>query len=424
MENEHTACLNGVGSADGAAADPASLAQPDFQRRGFVKTGVVGMAGVLGAGTLLAGTASTRAAEPRKKPATAAGAAPGGPTDFPRPNGLLPGATLDSRFPVSFQPTVTEGFRLVTEYFTALNQRDVAAIAKTLHFPFAIYEEIEPLVFETEADFVRSPPPSLNTTGRGLSKINAGSYDILESMNVHLYCPVGGVFSLTFTRYTKAGEKLLECDGVYSVTNNDGRWGIQLVSTIIHERGFEKYPYPDAEMAERLQSQGYLSAFGYHDEALLNDRTKGRGSFEPRLPVGTKTASVNFGYGPRERTKDARNNEPMRGWKTKGVKSRLMVSTVSENAGEQNTNLAEFIDLAGETVGPYAYTRINPVRPLTVHATHDKAHMLGGYWRYTADSVLISETRGFSIRIWKAGSWGSAGQLGQVTHHDRSNSKA
>src|SRR6202012_3282719 len=134
--------------------------------------------------------------------------------------------------------------------------------------------------------------------------------------------------------------------------------------------------YPDAEQTARLSSPGYLSAFGYHDEALLNDRTKGRGSSEPRLPVGTKTASVNLGYGPRERTKDARANDPMRGWKYKGVKSRLMVSTVSENAGEQNTNLAEFIDLAGETVGQYAYTRINPARPLTIHATHDKAHML------------------------------------------------
>jgi hypothetical protein len=43
---------------------------------------------------------------------------------------------------------------------------------------------------------------------------------------------------------------------------------------------------------------------------------------------------------------------------------------------------------------------------------------------YTADGTLISETRSVAIRIYKNGHWGSAGSLGQVTHHDRSNSKA
>jgi hypothetical protein len=58
-----------------------------------------------------------------------------------------------------------------------------------------------------------------------------------------------------------------------------------------------------------------------------------------------------------------------------------------------------------------------------IHATHDKAHTLAGYFRYTADGTLISETRSVGIRIYKVGHWGSAGSLGQVTHHDRSNSK-
>src|SRR3546814_1274213 len=77
--------------------------------------------------------------------------------DFPKPKGLLPGGQSDSRFPVSFAAPVTEGLRLVIEYFTALNQRDVAGIAKTLHFPFAIYENIEPLVYQNEAEFLRNP---------------------------------------------------------------------------------------------------------------------------------------------------------------------------------------------------------------------------------------------------------------------------
>src|SRR3546814_4664890 len=78
--------------------------------------------------------------------------------------------------------------RLVIEYFTALNQRDVAGIAKTLHFPFAIYENIEPLVYQNEAEFLRNPPPTLNATGSGPTQISPHSYDLLESVNVHLYC--------------------------------------------------------------------------------------------------------------------------------------------------------------------------------------------------------------------------------------------
>jgi hypothetical protein len=114
----------------------------------------------------------------------------------------------------------------------------------------------------------------------------------------------------------------------------------------------------------------------------------------------------------------------MVGWKTRGVKSRLAVAVRGDQNREINTNLAEFNALAGGTVGEYAYTRDRPVRPVVIHATHDKAHTLAGYFRYTADGTLISETRSVGIRIYKVGHWGSAGSLGQVTHHDRSNSKA
>jgi hypothetical protein len=73
----------------------------------------------------------------------------------------------------------------VTEYFTALSQRDLAGVARTLHFPFAIYEDIEPIVVQSAADLTANPPPTLNATGRGKSRIMpvAGS---AKSVNVHL----------------------------------------------------------------------------------------------------------------------------------------------------------------------------------------------------------------------------------------------
>jgi len=150
-----------------------------IDRREFVKT--MGAAGALSA---------LAAASPAAQAPQATGGAP----EFPRPSSLRTGAQLDSRFPVSFATPVTEGFRLVTEYFTALSQRNLDALARTLHFPFAIYEDIEPIVVPTAADLLKNPPPSLNATGRGKTKILRGSYDLLESANVHLYCPVGGAF--------------------------------------------------------------------------------------------------------------------------------------------------------------------------------------------------------------------------------------
>jgi hypothetical protein len=382
-------------------------------RRQFVQTvGAAGMLGAFGA----PGFAEQPAAG-QTRPAAAA--------EFPRPAALRQGSQLDSRYPVSFAAPLSQGFRLLTEYFTALNERNLEAMARTLHFPFAIYEDIEPIVVPSARDLLSNPPPSLNGTGKGKTKIKAGSYDLLESMNVHLYCPVGAAFSMSFTRYTADGHKLLACDGIYSVTNNDGRWGIQLASTIVHEVDFLGLKYPDAEQSDIRGNQNYLAAFGYDNEAALNDPATSRGSYERPLPIGTRTASVNFGYGPRERSRDAREGRPMEGWRTKGVTSRLVVSTVSEQSRNRQiqTNLAEFKQLAGGAVGEYAYTRDLPTRPVTIHATHDKAHSLGGYLRYTADGTLISETRSVGIRIYKQGQWGSAGGLGQVTHHDRSSSR-
>src|SRR3546814_16190691 len=118
--------------------------------------------------------------------------------------------------------------------------------------------------------------------------ISDWSSDVCSSDLVHLYCPVGGVFSLGFTRYKPEGDKLFDCEGIYAVTNNDGRWAIEMVSTLIHGRGFEGDPHPDAETEARLASEGYLAAFGYRNETLPDDRTNGRGSFVERLPVVTR----------------------------------------------------------------------------------------------------------------------------------------
>jgi hypothetical protein len=97
----------------------------------------------------------------------------------------------------------------VTNYFTALSERNLDGIASTLHFPFALSEDIEPIVVDRVADLIAAPPPSLSLTGKGKSRLMPGSYDLLESMNVCLYCPVVGVFTLSFARFTPNGHKAM-----------------------------------------------------------------------------------------------------------------------------------------------------------------------------------------------------------------------
>ena len=203
-----------------------------IDRREFVKT--MGAAGALGAMTPAAAAAQGRSSRRRLRVSAA----------------VQPAGRRAARLAISGQLRGAGHGRPAARHrvlHRAQPARTSTALARTLHFPFAIYENIEPIVVPSAADLLTNPPPTLNGTGKGKSRIMPGSYDLLESINVHLYCPVGGAFSLSFTRYTPDGHKLLVCDGIYSVTNNDGRWAIQLASTIVHEVDFIGVTYPDAE---------------------------------------------------------------------------------------------------------------------------------------------------------------------------------
>ena len=86
--------------------------------------------------------------------------------EFETPQGLKPGSQLDARFPVSYQKSVPEAMRVMAEYFTALSRRDMDGLAKTLHFPYALYERTVPIIVESEDDLFLNPPPTINITGR------------------------------------------------------------------------------------------------------------------------------------------------------------------------------------------------------------------------------------------------------------------
>ena len=414
-------------------ADALPPSANELDRRSFIQG--VGAAGVLG-GLGLSGLGATPAEAQAAQAAQQAGG-----NDVPRPATLRAGAQVDSRWPVTYRETIPQGIRLVTQYFAALSEQNLQGIADVLHFPFAIFEQTEPIVFRTAQDFLANPPMTLAPAGRKVNHpghytgaIAPGSYNLFQSIDVPLFCPVGAVVAFSFMRYSEAGYKLFDCEGIYTVTNNDGRWGIELISTITKPTDHLGAPQLDAELsAVRDGQDGMLRYTNRHVPATGPDEE------EPVAPG--RRASVSFGYGPRQRARDARNNDPTLGWRIRGVTSRLSVTEPSAGGGgPQGTpdpdpnypqfartyNFAQFAGWAGGNVGPWGDTWTNPYTPRILghgrHADRQKAHTMGGYIRHTPDLTMISETRSVSIRVYRGGQWGSAGGIGQVTYHDRSNS--
>jgi hypothetical protein len=165
--------------------------------------------------------------------------------------------------------------------------------------------------------------------------------------------------------------------------------------------------------AHLRRGQDWMLGYSLRSQALLNST---------RRPG--KSASITI-YGPRERAGNARAGNPMGGYVTKGVKSRLHVGEVTaEQIARADANFPEFAKWAGGGVGEWAYT-MNLPQARVLHATVNKAHTLGGYIRHLADHTEISETRGLGVLVYRDNQWSSAGGMGNVLlHHDRTNSVA
>jgi hypothetical protein len=327
------------------------------------------------------------------------------------PKGLRHGSQLDSRFPVSYETSVPEATRVIIEYFKSLSQRDMAGVAKSLHFPFALYEDIDPVVVESKTALLKNPPETINVTGKGKTRVLKGSYDLLERLELQTFSPVGAVLTMSFMRYTPNGHKLAMCDGMYVVTNNDGKWAIELYSTIFTPSDYIGVKYPEVENAVFTRSRDWMLGYYNRDQAMLN---------RCRLPG--KTAGLTI-YGPRERAGNARNNIPMAGYRAKGIKNRLRVTEMTqEQIDSADANFDQFAGWAGGGIGEWAYSLGLPdIRVL--HATVNKAHTMGGYIRFVGDHQVVSETRSPGIIVYRNGRWGMAGGPGNMMlHHDRSNS--
>jgi len=368
----------------------------------------------------------------------------GAAEELPEPKNIKPGAMLDARFPVYYKTSVPEAMRLLTEYFAAYNDRDMAAVARTLHFPYATYEGTEPLIYKTERDFIGNPPPSIYESTAPESQFRPGSYDIMDVLQVHTFNPVNVGLELSYSRYRADGYRLGINQGIYAITNNDGKWGIQLSSIIFTPTEFIGVKYNDAEEAMLRQGRTGMAAFGDHDYDLLTGLGWGAGQGNRRR--AQKTAGIAGAPGATTFFLSGWSGKPMEPYNSKGRKSRLTVAGVADAAeinalaaerdaigeyerGLGKTNIVRpdgkpgwFFAMAGGGVGHYGYTMHLPDSRV-LHAGPEKAHSLGGYIRYTRDNVFISETRSLGITVYdkRAQMWVGSGGFGQSMRRDRSN---
>lgn len=364
--------------------------------------------------------------------------------ELPEPKNLKSGGMLDARFSIYYRNSVPEAMRLLTEYFAAFNDRDMAAVARTLHFPYATYEGIEPLIYKSSEEFVRNPPPSIHEDSKPDSELRPGTYDIMDVLQVHTFNPVNVGLELSYTRYRADGYRIGINQGIYAITNNDGKWGIQLSSIIFTPTEYIGQHYNDAQEAMLRQGRTGMSAFGDHDYDLLTNL--GWGSGQGNRRAARKTASIAGAPGATSFFLSGWARKPMEPYNSKGRKSRLAVagtpdagrinalsavhgSIADYERGLNKTNIVTaagqpgwFFAMAGGGVGHYGYT-MHLADSRVLHAGPEKAHSLGGYIRYTKDNVFISETRSLGVTIYDkhAREWVSAGGFGQSMRRDRTN---
>ncbi|HTS48427.1 MAG TPA: hypothetical protein VMH05_10815 [Bryobacteraceae bacterium] len=338
------------------------------------------------------------------------------------PKGLGPRAMVDNRFPITYQTAVTEGVRVLTQFFVALSQRDLKGIADLMHFPFVSFEGIEAVLVETPEAMLAHAPASINMSENPErysdhdGYLKPGAYDVFDGLEVLNCDPVLAGLSLRYNRYSSDGKKLTRCDGVYSVTNNDGKWAIQMMSTIFTPAQMTGVTFTDTiEAAKRCRID--------HDLAYqVSDRSVDA----PTSQLGRTAAVANTGGQPWTLGPAGRAMEQ---FKVKGIKTRVRITEVtpesrariqpSSNPPADYANYRALFPQAGLGNWGWVYGVLPETRVL--HATFDKAHMFSGAIRFTAAGEECSYNADLSVITYRKGHWGRAGTLAYTTPHDRSN---
>jgi hypothetical protein len=327
---------------------------------------------------------------------------------------------LDNRFPESFSESVPKSCEVIMGYFTALNRRDLRAMAQYLHFPFASFEGADPVLVSTPEEFLSRTPASMNMTLNPErftdhdGYLKAGCYDVFRGLEVLCMDPVIATLAMSYDRYGSDGKKLLRCEGIYSVTNNDGRWAIELMSTIFTPTPMIGLQFPEGEIAaKRFRVDLDLA---YHTANFKEN---------PNQQAGA-TASIEMEALPYTQA-PLSDYKSMERFKIRGVKSRLRYRPANAPAEQENTGdmkafytdyRASFQQSGLGNFG-FVYGKNHDTRVL--HRTFDKIHLLTGATRFLAAGEECSHNYDVEVITYKEGRWANAGYFCYTTPHDRSN---
>src|SRR5262249_55002299 len=144
---------------------------------------------------------------------------------------------------------------------------------------------------ETADQFMTNTPASMNISTNPERYSNhdgymkTGSYDVFGGIEVINCDSVHAGLAMTYNRYDSNGKKLLRCQGIYCVSNNDGKWAIQLMSTIFTPADMIHVTFPDTiEAAKRVRIN--------HDLAYqVSDRSVDRGTPQLGKRLGSSGGS-------------------------------------------------------------------------------------------------------------------------------------
>ena len=375
------------------------------------------------AASALLGTAAETASalEALPKPQTQGAPVAGSLQVPPAPPGLK--NTLDMRFPVAYQTSVPAAVKVLTEYFKALGERDLKGMAEMCHFPFASFEGTNVVAVNSVDELIAHPPASMGTSPTPErwsdhdSFLQPGCYDIFGGMQVFNSNPVCANLSLDYYRYDDRGKMLLRSQGIYIITNNDGKWGIEVMSTIFTPADLIEKRYPDAEEAG-------LRARIIHD---IGPNEKDSDADQYDYQYG-QNVGLNIGGGGMFGILRP-NEDPMASFKVQGVKNRVRVGEnkptgISPDAalnirqsGGKVDNPADVekyrddwgwyramfrragIGEVGIVMGILPYSRV-------IHAGVDKAHVFTGITRYTCSGEHFNTQAEIDIVTWEKGALG------------------
>jgi hypothetical protein len=388
-------------------------------RRTFMK--VASAAGLMGAAGIAPAVAQAQAAGESSA------------EDPKAPAGLK--TTPDLRYPLCFQVPATQGVRVMMDYFAALTQRDAKGMADSMHFPFGSYEGIDYVVVKSADDFMAHAPASMNLTENPErwtdhdSYLEPGAYDLFDGVEVINSNPISCNLALSYNRYSADGKKLLRCEGIYYVTNNDGRWALQKASTIFTPAEMLGIEYPDAiTAAKRLRIDHDLQFM--HREALPESQPPFPTWEEALEQIPADAPTVHSQQFQRYQRMGSNNNGAMAEFRVKGVKSRVGPNAPADNLDSIKkplatpTNYPEYRDsfkVLG--LGPWGWVYGTRPEARIIHHTVDKVHVTTCAARFTAAGNLINADSQLMVATYRRGYWRLSGGLGSVMVHDRGNDR-